>query len=206
MNARTQRPFPKKTPPKPIMPRHEGNDPRSDDEPVSKEPALYYVPGKWYTITVCPEDQCESDPNRWKTLCTRIHAVHLSAFASCAHFKYNVEISEPRDRVPRFKIPRIHSHGRFMLPTENSVRQFLLFGLFNVTQLGLCEIDTCADAVTWDTYCAKQRTITGFDTVEYTPAKQREKLPFNVKQVKNKPGPWERYMTDPELSPTDSDA
>lgn len=135
-------------PQRPFMPKLPTDNSGSTDEDISIDPKLYYMPGVWYSFTLCPEDQEEKSADRWKILTSQIYETTLSAFAGYAQYRYTVEISEPRDRVPRNKIPRIHAHGRFVFESSKGIRQFLLFGLYNLTQLGICEIDTISDIPT----------------------------------------------------------
>lgn len=158
---------------------------------IRKPTDLYYVPGRWYSVTICPNDQLEKSPNRWERLCNRIHECVIGTFTGLAAYRYNVEISEPHDTIKASAICRIHAHGRFMLFNNESVLQFLLFGLRNVCQLGITEIDTIEDLYVWDTYCEKQRAITRFETVnelDAIPPKKKTLLkaydqPKNVNKV-----------------------
>lgn len=173
-----------------------------DHDKVSEAPSLYYVPDRWYSFTICPEEQEEKSPGRWKTLCDRIHECLLSSLTGIGEYRYNIEISEPRDRLPRQKVPRIHAHGRFRLRCNQSVRQYLLFGLYNLTQLGYVEVDTISDLDKWDTYCEKQMAITGFETVVYTPQRQHRRVaePYNMKRTPPTNKGWDVWSAPPSVT------
>lgn len=157
---------------------------------LQPSPVNYYVPGRWYSFTICPRDQLETNCNRWKAMCVRLYECVISAFSNYASFRYNIEISEPHDTLKETTIPRIHAHGRFLLYDQHSVLQFLLFGLYNLTQLGVTEVDTIEDLDKWDTYCTKQLETTRMKTVFSThsappPKKERQySRPFNAKTMK----------------------
>lgn len=153
--------------------------------------SLYYLPGRWYSFTICPRDQLETNCNRWQAMCTRIYECVISSFTNHAQYRYNLEISEPHNTLKETTIPRIHAHGRFLLYDNHSVLQFLLFGLYNLTQLGYTEIDTIKDLDIWDTYCTKQLAITRLETIISThsapPTKKKDRKPiepYNKKQIK----------------------
>lgn len=153
--------------------------------------SLYYVPGRWYSFTLCPRDQHETRCNRWQGVCIKLYECVISAFGNYASFRYNVEISEPHNHLKETTIPRIHAHGRFLLYDQYSVLQFLLFGLYNLTQLGVTEVDTIDDLDKWDTYCEKQMEVTKFETVRSThsepPKRKKDRTiarPFNYKEKK----------------------
>jgi len=139
-------------------------------------PSLYYVPGRWYSFTLCPRDQHETRCNRWQGVCIKLYECVISAFGNYASFRYNIEISEPHDTVKSPAVCRIHAHGRFLLHNTQSVLQFLLFGLRNLSQLGIMEIDSISDLHTWDNYCEKQQSITMFRTVSKALTEQSKKV------------------------------
>lgn len=157
---------------------------------VRSTPILYYVPGRWYSFTICPRDQLETNCNRWKAMCVRIYECVISGFSNYASFRYNIEISEPHNSLKETTIPRIHAHGRFLLYDQYSVLQFLLFGLYNLTSLGITEVDTIEDLEVWDTYCSKQIPVTRMKTVISThsaPPAKKDRVasrPFNAKAIK----------------------
>lgn len=161
-------------------------------ESLCSSTSLYYLPGRWYSFTICPREQSETRCNRWQAMCIRIYECVISAFTNYASFRYNIEISEPHNHIKETTIPRIHAHGRFLLYDQYSVLQFLLFGLYNLTQLGIVEIDTIKDLTIWDTYCEKQMGITKFNTVHSIqnepPKKKKDRQiprPFNYKDIKH---------------------
>lgn len=141
---------------------------------------LYYLPGQWYSFTICPSDQLETSPNRWERMCDRINECVLSGLSQLASYRFNIEISEPHDTVKSPAVCRIHAHGRFLLHDTQSVLQFLLFGLRNLSQLGIMEIDKISDLGIWDTYCEKQQAITKYRTV----SKARTEPPSKRVQLK----------------------
>lgn len=133
-----------------------------------KSTGIYYIHTKWYSFTICPEYQLPDDKNRYKRVQNYIHETVLSAFNGIAEYRYNIEISEPHGTCFKSCITRIHAHGRFMLNDLQSVRQFLLFGLRNLSQLGIIEIDTINDINVWDAYCEKQMEVTKVYTIMST--------------------------------------
>lgn len=163
------------------------------NQELSHNTELYYMPGRWYSFTVCPAEQSESSSNRWEITSNRIYECVLSAFGGCAHYRYNLEISEPHDTIGFGRVPRIHAHGRFSMPNERCVRDFLLFGLYNLTQLGVIEIDTCQDLSTWDAYCKKQVSITRFKTVKCRLEDGREMKPYDEPKHPVKSNSWDTW-------------
>jgi len=183
-------------------------DPTGSDDPIlSGDSQLYYVPGKWYSFTICPHGQEETNSNRWEIVTNRIYECVLSSLASCSHYRYNVEISEPHDRIEYLRMPRIHAHGRFRMPTEECVRKFLLFGLYNLTQLGIIKIDTVSELGEWDSYCKKQVSITRFKTVKNLMLTETKMRPFNEPKHPVKANTWDTWKPQPADDPlSDSDA
>jgi len=130
-----------------------------------KSTGIYYIHTKWYSFTICPEYQLPDDKDRFKRIQNYIYETVLSALNGIAEYRYNIEISEPHGTCFKSCITRIHAHGRFMLNDLPSVRQFLLFGLRNLSQMGIIEIDTINDINVWDAYCEKQMEVTKVYTI-----------------------------------------
>lgn len=126
---------------------------------------LFYVPNKWYSFTLNPSDEYQyfGKPDRLKRFKDLIYETILQSLNQVSYYRYNLELSEPRGNIQGMG-PRLHIHGRFILKSNKCTRDFLLYGIYNLTRLGFLNIDTCDDTNEWDSYCIKQQTIMRTDT------------------------------------------
>lgn len=141
---------------------------QEDDSDSGNE--LYYVPDKWYSITINPSEKYQhfGHPNRL----TKFENEVSEVFRGCAEhveFLFYVELSEPRGNLIgsvskttgscNHQGSRLHIHGIFRLIGNNGVREFLLTYMYKWLQLGFTNIDTCDDMDKWERYCKKQQVI-----------------------------------------------
>lgn len=129
-----------------------------ETEPIQ----VFYVPGKLYSITICPEEQYTAFNQiglRYERYVDKVRKV-LSMMEGIDYVLWT-EISEPLKLTPSgSKMTRLHMHGIIQI---NSVQQWLLKDI-NVlySRLGIVDLDTIDNVPLWIKYCKKQQPYLNF--------------------------------------------
>lgn len=123
----------------------------------------FYEKQKWYSITINPDDKHQflNRPNRLELVKNKLYEEFITLRASKIHYRYSIDISEPRENIRSTNIgPRIHLHGRILFPCMGSILEWQLKHIYSITRWANLDIDTVKDTKEWDAYCDKYNPIT----------------------------------------------
>lgn len=133
-----------------------------DLEKPKKQPNLNVYYGKgYYSVTINPDDKHQylAHSDRLQKFRNYANELLLPLAPLGIEYKFNIELSEPRDCQCTSIGPRLHLHGVLHFCSKKSVRQFLLNEFYRITRSSYMELDTIDDPGIWIKYCEKQQLI-----------------------------------------------
>lgn len=156
-----------------------------------KEP--FYVKGKWYSITLNPSDKYQyvGHTQRLIKVQNMLNELMLALRADKIHYRYSIDISEPREVVTTSIGPRIHLHGRIFFQTRKSIEMWLVKHMYDISRTCYLNIDTCDDIEIWDRYSDKYNHIlnnksqASYDEQKVLVLSEKNKK--NIENLKSKP-------------------
>lgn len=131
-----------------------------DVKPKSLTCNNLYERGKYYAVTVNPDDQHQycGKPDRIQ----RVRNMYYDTMVSWAQYKidykFYTEISEPK-MINGGIGPRVHLHGWVKFNSNKGIKKFLCDELYKLSRGGIVDIDTIDDLVIWEKYITKQQHI-----------------------------------------------
>lgn len=129
------------------------------DKIMDKKLAPYYKTHKWYAVSFNPDDSLQffGKKDRFKRFRNKYYEMFLGLIQKGIHYRFFIEISEPRGTVNT--AGRLHLHGKVYFHSNRAIKWFLVHGLTEWTNHCRLDIDTIDDSDTWDKYISKQQTL-----------------------------------------------
>ena len=130
-------------------------------KPFTDNKQVFYNKAQWYSVTINPSDkyQYHGKEDRIKKFRNFMYETFLQLDSYKIQYKFNIELSEPKEIKPGTTGSRLHLHGRIMFTCNYSIMQFLLHVQYAWSRIAYVDIDTIEDIEIWDTYCTKQQHI-----------------------------------------------
>ncbi len=120
-----------------------------------------------YAVTLNPSDKWQAfgKVNRIEKVRDCIYSTFIHFPSKGIHYRLYLELSEPMNSFKCPNGPRVHVHGTITFHSKKAVKYFLLLGYYQITRIGILDIDTIEDKDLWDKYCKKQQHIIDMDPI-----------------------------------------
>lgn len=113
----------------------------------------FYKPGKYYAITINPNDRHQyfCKPNRMTQFRTNIYDTMMPLSSYHIQYRLYIELSETK--------ARLHCHGWLYFKTNKSIKDYLLYFLHSLQKENVVKTDLITNLQIWKKYILKQQLI-----------------------------------------------
>ncbi len=118
--------------------------------------------GNVYSFTFSPDDKHQyfGEKDRMRKFRNFVYEELLMLDSYHIDYTFYIELSEPKTNYPNSRNgPRLHCHGTLQFKSTLSIRNFLLYGLYNFSRWCNYDLDTIDDLRVWEKYITKQQHI-----------------------------------------------